>query len=104
PRFGIISLLVASYFLFAVMRMELTSFPLGTIMDALLMLLVGGLFLQQKYNRDWSFMNSPISLMVSIWIIYNLIMVANPIAESRMAWLYTIRSMAIVMLSYFVFS
>src|SRR5690606_30987804 len=94
PKFGVVSLLVASYFLFAIMRMNLTTFPLGTVMDALLLLLLAGMFMQQKYKPDWSFINSPISLMVLLWIVYNFIMVANPVAESKMAWLYTIRSMA----------
>jgi O-antigen ligase len=41
--------------------------------------------------------------MILVWIVYNLIQVANPAAESRLAWVYTIRAVAIVMLTYFVF-
>src|SRR5947208_1463346 len=38
-----------------------------------------------------------------VWICYNLIEVASPSAESRVAWVYTVRSVAVVMLMYFVF-
>ncbi len=41
--------------------------------------------------------------MILIWIAYNLLQFINPSAESRMAWLYTIRSVAMVMLTYFIF-
>ena len=48
-------------------------------------------------------MSSPISIVILIWIIYNFILVVNPVAQSKMAWLYTIRTMATVMLTYFIF-
>jgi putative inorganic carbon (HCO3(-)) transporter len=41
--------------------------------------------------------------MILIWIFYNLLEVANPVTESRLAWVYTIRAVAIVMLTYFRF-
>lgn len=104
PKFGITVLLIAAYLIMWVLRMNLVDFPLGTLMDALLALLIAGLFIQLKYRPDWSFLSSPISIMIGIWIIYNFILVANPVAQSKMAWLYTIRSMAIVMLTYFIFS
>lgn len=37
------------------------------------------------------------------WILYNLIEVINPAAESRLAWLYTVRTVAVIMLMYFIF-
>jgi putative inorganic carbon (HCO3(-)) transporter len=104
PKFGVITYLIAAYLIFGVIRMGITTFPLGTIMDALLMLVMAGMFIQQKYRKDWSFLRSPVSIMIIIWIAYNLIQVVNPAALSKMAWLYTIRSMALVMLSYFVFA
>ncbi len=50
PRFGIIVLLVAAYLVMWIMRMGLTTFPLGTLMDGLLALLIIGLFVKQKYK------------------------------------------------------
>lgn len=104
PKFGIAILLIASYLIMWVLRMDITTFPLGTLMDGLLALLILGFFIQQKYRPDWNFLSSPISIMIIIWIMYNFILVFNPVAASKMAWLYTIRSLAIIMLTYFIFS
>jgi putative inorganic carbon (HCO3(-)) transporter len=104
PKFGVITLLVIAYLIQMVMRMNLTSFPLGTIMDGMYVLLIIGFYIQQKYEPDWEFMKSPISIMIVLWIGYNFVEVLNPSAASRMAWIYTIRTLAIVMVTYFIFS
>lgn len=104
PRFGIIVLLVAAYLIMWVMRMNLTAFPLGTLMDGLLALLILGMFIQQKYKPDWTILRGPISTVIILWILYNFLQIINPSGGSRMAWMYTIRSVAIIMLTYFIFS
>ncbi|WP_419800592.1 O-antigen ligase family protein [Mucilaginibacter sp.] len=102
PEFGIIILLIAAYLVMWVIRIGV-NFPLGTLMDALQLLLIIGFFIKQKTNPDWSFIKTPISLIILVWIGYNLLEALNPAASSRMAWLYTIRSVAAVTLTYFVF-
>lgn len=104
PRFGIITILVAAYFILWIIRLGLVAFPLGTLMDGLLALLILGLIIKQKYEPDWTFVKNPISIVIIIWIGYNFIQVINPSAESKLAWLYTIRTVALVMLNYFIFS
>ncbi|SKB82443.1 O-antigen ligase family protein [Daejeonella lutea] len=104
PKVGILVMLIAAYLIMWIMRMGLTSFPLGTLMDGLLALLILGLFIKQKYNPDWTILKGPISTLILIWIGYNFLEIINPSSTSRMAWMYTIRSVAIVMLSYFIFS
>ena len=104
PKFGIITILVSAYFILWVIRLGLVAFPLGTLMDGLLALLILGLIIKQKYEPDWTFLNNPISIVILVWIGYNFIQVANPSAESKLAWLYTIRTVALVMLNYFIFS
>ncbi len=103
-KFGIIILISLPFFINWILRMNLTSFPLGTVMDGLQALLILGMFIRQKYEPDWSIFKSPISIMIIVWIAYNFLQFINPTAESRLAWLYTIRSVAIVMLTYFIFS
>lgn len=103
PVFGMICLLVGAYSLMWIMKMDLTSYPLGTVMDSLELLLFIGMLLNQRKRTDWTFMKSPISTIILIWIFYNLLQILNPVAESRLAWMYTIRSFAMVMLMYFVF-
>ncbi len=101
PKIGIITSLIVSYFL--LYAEKFTAFPVGTIMDGLLALLIFGFFLKQKHNQDWKVFKNPISIMILIWIGYNFIEVANPLAESRLAWVYTIRTVAVVLLMHFIF-
>lgn len=102
PEFGITVLLLLAYLLFFIGRLGV-NFPLGTVMDGIQGLLILGFFIHQKRRPNWKVFKGPISVMILIWIVYNLIQVANPSAESRLAWVYTIRAVAIVMLTYFVF-
>jgi putative inorganic carbon (HCO3(-)) transporter len=102
PRFGIATLMVAAYLLMWVIKMGL-GFPVGTIMDGLQVFLLLGLFLKIKYNPPKGIYKNPVTYCIVIWVAYNLAQVANPAAESKLSWLYTIRSVAMVMLMYFVF-
>jgi putative inorganic carbon (hco3(-)) transporter len=102
PQFGTVLLLLMAYLLFLIMSLGIP-FPLGTLMDALQGILVLSVLIRQKKNPDWKIFKSPISGIILVWICYNLIEVANPSAESRLAWVYTVRSVAVVMLMYFVF-
>lgn len=101
PKIGIIISIIVSYFL--LYAEKFTDFPVGTIMDGLLALLIFGFFLKQKQNKDWKVFKNPISIVILIWIGYNLIEILNPAAESRLAWVYTIRTVAVVLLMYFIF-
>ncbi|MBC7689826.1 MAG: O-antigen ligase family protein [Aquabacterium sp.] len=101
PKAGIILSLILSYFL--LFAEKFTDFPVGTIMDGMLALLIFGFFLKQKHRRDWKIFNNPISIMIFIWIGYNILEIANPLAESRLAWVYTVRTVAVVMLMHFIF-
>jgi putative inorganic carbon (HCO3(-)) transporter len=79
-----------------------TSAPVGTTMDGLLFVMLFGLLVKQSRKKDWTFAKSTISVWILIWIAYNLLQGLNPWAESQMAWLYTVRTMAILTLIYFV--
>ncbi|WP_229216428.1 O-antigen ligase [Dyadobacter sp. 3J3] len=102
PKFGIIFLLILAVFVFSLIRLGL-DVPWGTAVDVVEFLLMLGFFISQKKNKDWGVVKGPISTMILIWVFFNFIEVANPTAESRLAWVYTIRAVAIVMLMYFVF-
>ena len=103
PKFGILTLIVASYFIMLPYKFDLTTFPLGTLMDFIQLLLILGIFFQKRRPNITQLYRSPISMMILVWIIYNLLQVLNPYAASKMAWLYTVRSVALVMLLYFVY-
>ena len=102
PQIGIWNLMVMAYTLFLIMSIGI-NFPFGTLMDGLQVLLFLGFFIHQRNRPDWQGMKGPITVLILVWIFFNLIQIANPAAESRLAWVYTIRSVAIVTLTYFVF-
>ena len=102
PVVGISIFIVMAYFLLYILKMGV-DFPLGTLMDGMEGLFILGLLIQQKKRKDWSMFKGPVTTMMLIWIGYNLMEVANPSAESRMAWLYTVRSVAVIMVMYFIF-
>lgn len=100
-RFGLIVVFVVSFFLLAISRMN-PEIPLGIILDAFVAVMFFGLMIQQIGSTDWRFIRNPVSWLVIVWIVYNFMMVANPAAASRLAWLYTIRSIAGLLLVYFI--
>jgi putative inorganic carbon (HCO3(-)) transporter len=102
PQFGIILLLIMAYMLFVLTQLGLSG-PIGTIMDGIQILLVFGMFIQMKKDKNWAIFKNPITWVALIWLGYNLAEFANPQAGSRVAWLYTIRPIAITILTYFVF-
>jgi len=103
PKFGVILYLIMAYLLMYVLGFGI-DFPLGTLMDATLVLLLIGFLLKQKFEPNWEIFKNATTAIILIWIFYNVLMVINPAAESRLAWVYTIRSVAGVMLSYFIFN
>ena len=102
PKVGIYIYLTLSYFIFLFLRAGV-KFPLGTLMDGILLLLLVNLLIVQKKEHNWKIFKGPISKWVIVWIIFNLLEVGNPAAESRLAWVYTVRSVAIVQITYFIF-
>ena len=103
PRFGVVFYLILAYIIMYVLGFGI-DFPIGTLMDGILLLLLISFLFSQKVNPQWGIFKNPVSSIILVWIVYNLVQIANPAAESRLAWLYTIRSVAGVMLSYFVFN
>ncbi len=102
PVIGILFTIIASYLLFGIGRLGV-DFPLGTVMDGLEVLLLIGFLVKIKPKKDWAVVKGPVSAVIILWIAYNILQVLNPAAQSQMAWLYTIRSVAFIMFSYFVY-
>nr|WP_294893882.1 O-antigen ligase family protein [uncultured Pedobacter sp.] len=104
PKFAVISIMVMAYFIMFLIAIINTTFPLGTIMDGMLAVMILGFFIQQKYHRNYWILKNPIAYMIAVWVIYNILQLFNPAAASKLAWLYTIRSVAFTMLSYYLFT
>ncbi len=104
PKFAVISVMILSYFIMFLIALINTTFPLGTVMDGMLAVLILGFFIQQKYHRKYWIFKNPIAYLIIIWIAYNILQFFNWDAASKLAWVYTIRNVAAVMLSYFIFA
>ena len=94
---------ILAYTLMWLSRYLIKGFPIGTLMDGMLVLFILGIFIQMKQKKEWHIFNNNISKLILIWVLYNLLEVLNPAAESKLAWLYTVRTMALVTLMYFIF-
>jgi hypothetical protein len=104
PKFGIIVLILVSFLINFASRLVPEDTPIGLVMDALTYLLILGFFIKQKKEKQWGYyFNNPISYFILAWLVYNLIEVLNPAASSLLAWVYTVRTVAFLMLMYFVF-
>lgn len=100
-RVGVVIAIITSFFVLGVKRVA-GDIQLGVLMDVLIVILFFGMFIKQIHEKDWSFADNPISKVILIWICYNLFQGGNPSAESTMAWIYTIRSAAGIMVFYFM--
>lgn len=76
--------------------------PFGILLDLIISIQVLGVLVKVARNRDFSFAKSPISALLLLWIGYNMLQAFNPSAESFMAWVYSVRSMGVMALLYFV--
>jgi O-antigen ligase len=103
PKFGIIVFIILSFLINDLSRVFPEDMPIGLAMDVFTYLLILGFFVKQKGEKRWDYFNDPISWIIVIWLSYNLLEVINPIAASRLAWLYTVRTVGFIMLLYFVF-
>jgi putative inorganic carbon (hco3(-)) transporter len=101
PKIGLIILLLYAFGLGAIGR--LVDFPVGTGMDILEGLLLIGFFVSQKGNPDWKIYKNPISMLVLVWISYNLLQLVNPWSESRLVSFYSIRPLLLAAVPYFLF-
>ena len=100
-RFGTYLIIFLSFFVLHIKRID-PNIPLGLAMDILVATMSFGLLVNQIYKRDWNIFKNPISKIILIWIVYNLFQAANPWADSKQAWLYTVRGMAGFMMMYFI--
>ena len=102
PKIGVLFILAVSFPLLGVKKYFSSDPPLGLLLDAMLFLMFFGLYIRQIHSRDWKFAQSGVSYIVLIWTLFNLMEVLNPSAASRMAWFYTVRGMAGLILLYFI--
>jgi len=99
-EFGVLLTLTCSFFV--TFLRKFSDIPFGTALDALLLLLLAGLIYQLVKERNFKFATHPVSVIIYIWMLYNLLQVINPNAPSIKGWAYAVRSLALWLIIYFV--
>jgi putative inorganic carbon (hco3(-)) transporter len=100
-KFGIIVLIIYSFFLARIGHFLSGDIPLGVVIDAFLLFLLIGVIFRKVKRNDFSIASGPVSVMVWLWLIYNVLQFFNPM-QSKEAWIYVIRGMAGHMIFYFI--
>ena len=101
-EFGLIVMISAGFMIGLVSKY--TGAPIGTALDGLLYAMSFGVIVKLGRERDFSAFKNPIGFFILLWIWYNILQVLNPGAGSRMAWVYTVRSMALMLVLFYVAS
>lgn len=98
---GIYIMVIASFFLSVALRL-VPNIPVGIGLDLMILIMVSGIIYRMQYERNWSGLKSPITVILVIWVVYNLAQIANPFAASRVAWFYVIRPAVGYLMLYFL--
>jgi len=101
-QFGIALTVISAFFVLWIKKFLPGNLPLGLVIDILIGVMFFGMFIQQIKLRDWSFLKARLACFVLIWIVYNVLMFANPSAQSREAWFYTVRGIAFFTVLYYI--
>lgn len=97
---GVFLTFVASFFILGILRY--IQAPLGLAIDFLILYLLLVMMVQIGREKSWTFAHNWIGILVFVWILYNILQVANPFAYSRQAWAYSIRGMAGAMVFFYI--
>ena len=99
-HFGLVFILFVSFMVNFIKKY--VNAPIGIAQDALIFIMFFTVIVNQVRERDLKWAKHPISFYIVIWIIYNSIQGINPVAASQLAWIYTVRSVAGLILLYFI--
>lgn len=99
--FGIAVSIITAYLIGLAAKIA-ENVPFGIALDALLFLMFVGLMIRQIKERDFEFAKNKISYFIIGWVIYNILAFFNPWAQSQLAWVFTVRSMAVLALMFFI--
>jgi len=92
-RWGFYLLLFANFFSVGLTRY--VTLPLGLLIDGILLLLLAVFFLKKFKDISWKPLSNPVFILVSIWMLINILEIANPQAVSIEAWFYAMRGVVL---------
>ncbi len=98
--YGIILMLTIGFFI--EFFRKYSEAPLGVALDGLLVIFAVSMLAGLAKSKDFSMFKHPVSYMVLLWMYYCIFEFFNPWTVSRMAWLFTVRSLAGLLFLYFI--
>ncbi len=103
-KFGMIATLVISFFIsFSTRELKLGRYPVGMVIDFLLILMVIGFLLGLKKKGAYKFEGNAMNIGLLVWLILNMLEFFNPYAPSKMGWIYAVRNNLNIIMMYFLF-
>ncbi len=100
-KIAVVTIIVFAFFLLGLKR-AIGDVQLGVLMDVMIAMMFTGLVIKQIWERNWKIKNNAVNKIILLWIVYNLLQLVNPTAESRLAWFYTVRTFAGIMIMYYL--
>jgi len=103
-EFGFIILFTYSYFLFYIGRLiAVPGFKPGVGFELLILILVVGLMVQNKFSQ-WHLYKNRVTIIIVVNVIYGILQIANPSSLSITPWLFYLRFLIFNALLYFTCS
>lgn len=103
-KIGVIVIIFLGFFLNVIKIYTLTEVPIGIAIDALLILLFIGAYIQSSKERKPIVSKGFFNTVLLVFFAYQFLEVLNPLAYSKTAWLFAFRQMFSIYMIYFVFS
>ncbi len=100
-QLGIYLMMIMAFMLSVINRL-LPNIPAGIGIDLMILIMVTGMLYRSYKKKDWSSWQSPVSIPLALWGAMNVIELFNPIAASRVAWLFVIRPALGYMMLFFL--
>ena len=97
PVVGFFAVYVVNFIALGLARYVLQA-PFGLLVDGFLVLTFIAVFFKFFYEKfDWSRLNNQVLNVALIWLGYSLFELVNPAVVSRLAWIYSVRSVSMYM-------
>lgn len=93
PRMGIIFSLLLAFMVNGMARY--VDIPFGLAIDGILLLTLFIIFIFQWKEAEWKLANTWITWLMVIWMVYTILELFNPEAQSKIAWFYAMRGVAL---------
>lgn len=90
PGFGMTLSLLLAFFVPGLTR-YITSIPWGLLIDVILFISWIAILFKRFRETDWSPLQNDLMLLITIWMGYIVLEIANPEAYSLVAWFYAMR-------------